>query len=159
MLYATDLSADSSDAFHYAVNYANQHNAKLIAFHVINLRSITRSKILATFFNEGPEHKIRQKKVNAALKRMKRLHEINSKKIPNDHRAYIKNIQHLVVHYGRIAEEIVEKANRWGSELIMLGPGRKRFLTRIFLPGVARRVIRRTDKRVHIIKIPKGEKQ
>jgi len=159
MLYATDLSADSSDAFHYAVNYANQHNAKLIAFHVINLRSITRSKILATFFNEGPEHKIRQKKVNAALKLMKRLHEINSKKNPNDHRAHIKNVEHLVVHYGRIAEEIVEKANRWGCELIMLGPRRKRFLARIFLPSTSRKVIGRTDKRVHIIRLSKREKQ
>ena len=159
MLYVTDLSADSGDAIRYAIKYAIKHKEKLIVFHVINQRSITGSKILATFFNESDEHKIRQEKVNAALKRMENLMEIICKKNPYDQHAYIKSVEHLVVHYGRIAEEIVEKANRWGCELIMLGPRRKRFLTRIFLPGVARREIRRTDKRVHIIKIPKGEKQ
>jgi nucleotide-binding universal stress UspA family protein len=159
MLFATDLSADCSDAIRYAVNYANRHNAKLIVFHVIDQQSITRSKILATFFNEGQEYIIRQKKVNAALKRMENLLEILRKKELNDHPEHVNKIEHLVVHYGMIAEEIAEKANRWGCELIILGPRRKRLLGRIFLPSISRKVIRRTDKPVHIIKVPKGESQ
>jgi nucleotide-binding universal stress UspA family protein len=159
MLYATDLSDRSSNALHYAVDYANQHKAKLIVFHVINQRSITCAKILATFFNEGQEHKIRQEKVKAALGRMENLLEINCKKNPDENRPYIKNLEHLVVHYGRIAQEIVEKANRWGCELIILGPRRKRLLGRIFLPSVARSVIRQTDKQVYIINGAKGENQ
>ena len=62
MLYATDLSADSIEGMRFAVNYADQHNTKLIVFHVINQRSITCSKILATFFNEGQEGRIKKKK-------------------------------------------------------------------------------------------------
>jgi nucleotide-binding universal stress UspA family protein len=157
LLYATDLSAGSIDAFRYAVNYANQHNAKLIVFHVINQRSITRSKILATFFNEGQEHKIRQKKVNAALKHMEKLLEVNCKNDPTDTHANIKNVEHLVVHYGKIAEEIVEKADMWGCESIILGPRRKRLLGRIFLPSISRKVIWGTNTPVHIITLPKGE--
>ena len=155
MLYATDLSDRSGSALHYAVNYANQHNIKLIVFHVVNQQSITSSKILATLFNEGQEYKIIQEKVKAALKRMENLMQIVCKKNPQNHCADIQNVEHLVVHHGRIAEEIVEKAKRWGCELIILGPRRKRFLGRIFLPSVARRVIRRTDKPVHIIKLQK----
>lgn len=153
MIYATDLSAYSSDAIRYAVNYAN-----LIVFHVINQRSITCSKILATFFNEGLEHKIRQEKGNAALKRMEKQLEIICKKNPNDNRAYIKNVEHLVVHYGRIAEEIVEKANRWGCGLIIFGPRRKRLLGRILLPNISRKVFRGTDTLVHIFPSPEREK-
>ena len=67
MVYATDLSDRSGDAIRYAVNYASRHNAKLIVFHVINQRSITCSKILATFFNEGQEGRIKQKKVSLKL--------------------------------------------------------------------------------------------
>lgn len=152
MLYATDLSDRSGNALHYAVNYANQHNVKLIIFHVINQRSITCTKILATFFNEGQQYKIRQKKVNAALTRMEKLLEINSKKNSNDNCANMKNVEHLVVHYGRIAEEIVEKANRWGCETIILGFRRKGLLGRIFLPSISRKVTRGTDMPVHIIK-------
>lgn len=155
ILYATDLSSDPIGALRYAVNYANQHNAKLIVFHVISQRSIICSKIAAIFFNEGQEYKIRREKSDAALKRMENLVKTVCKRNPQNHREDIKNLEHLVVHYGRIAEEIVEKANRWGCELIVLGPRRKRFLGRIFLPSVARSVIRRTDKPVHIIKLQK----
>jgi nucleotide-binding universal stress UspA family protein len=159
MLYATDLAAYSIDAMRYAVNYANQHKAKLIVFHVINQRSITCAKIRSNFFNLDQEHKIRQKKVNAALKRMENLLEIIRKKELNDYPAHANKIEHLVVHYGRIAEEIVERANRWGCELIILGPYRNGFLRRIFLPSISRKVIRRTDTSVHVIKLSKGEKR
>lgn len=158
ILYATDLSADSIDAMRYAVNYADQHNAKLIVCHVINQRSITCSKIRSNFFNLDQEHKIRQEKVNAALNRMENLLEIIRKKELNDHAAYVNKIEHLVVYYGRIAEKIVERANWRGCELIILGPRRKRFLGRTFLPSISRKVTRQTDKQVHIIKLPKGEK-
>jgi nucleotide-binding universal stress UspA family protein len=155
MLYTTDLFDNSRDGFRYAVNHANRHNAKLIVFHVINQRSIICSTILATFFNEGQEHKIRQEKVNAALKRMKNLIKIIRKKNPNDQHTDMKNVEYLLVHYGRIAEEIIEKANRWDCELIILGPRRKGLLGRTLLPSVARSVIRRTGKPVHIIKLQK----
>ena len=159
MLYATDFSADSIDAIRYAINYAIKHIATLIVFHVINQRSITCSKILATFFNGGQEHKIRQEKVNAALKRMENLLEILRKKKLNDHPEQVHKIEHLVVHYGRRAEEIVEKANRWGCELIILGAHRKRVLGRIFLSSISRKVIRGTNTPVHVIKWSKGAKR
>jgi nucleotide-binding universal stress UspA family protein len=152
MLYATDLSVDSIDAMHYAINYADQNNAKLIVFHVINQRSITCSKILSTFFNEGQEHKIRQEKVNTALKRMENLLEIIRKKELNDHPVHVNKIEHLAAHSGRIAEEIVEKANRWRCELIIIGPRKTNILGRIFLPSISRKVICGTDTPVHVIK-------
>ena len=157
MLYATDLSTNSLYAFQYAVNYAIKNEAKLIVFHVINQRSITFSKILATFFNEAPKHKFIQEKSNAALKRMENLLEIIRKTKPNDNPTYVSKVEYLAVHHGRIAKEIVEKANWWGCDLIILGPRRRRFLGRIFLPSISRKVIRHTHKPVHIIQLPKGE--
>ena len=91
--------------------------------------------------------------------RMENLMKIVCKKNPQSHRVDFKNVEHLVVHYGRIAEEIVEKADMWGCELIVLGPRIEKFLGQIFLPGLSRKVIRQTDKPVHIIKVPKGENQ
>ena len=98
MLYATDLSDESIDAIRYAINYAIKHNATLIVFHVINQRSITFSKILAVFFNEAQLHKIRQVKVNAALKRMENLLELVGKKDFNDHCEYVNKVKYLIVH-------------------------------------------------------------
>ena len=152
MLYATDLSTNSLYAFQYAINYAIKHKATLIIFHVINQRSITWSKILSTFFNEGQEHKIRQEKVNAAFKCMENLLEIIRKKKLDDQPVHLNKIEHLAAHSGRIAEEIVEKANRWRCELIIIGPRKTNLLRRIFLPSISRKVICGTDTPVHVIK-------
>lgn len=152
MLYATDLSAGAIGAMRYAVNYASRHSARLIVFHVISPRSIACTKILATFFNEGQEHKIRQKKINAALWRMEKLMDKICEKHPHAHDAYMHNVEHLIVHAGKVAEEIVDKAGRWGCALIILGPGRRSLLKRVFSLDISRKVIRRTDIPVHVIK-------
>jgi universal stress protein A len=152
MLYATDLSAASIDAIQYAINYAVQKKSTLIVLHVVNQRSITFSKILATFYNEGDEHKIRQEKVNTALKRMKTLLGRYPQKALNNPFEHANIIEYLIVHYGKIAQEIVEKSNQWGCDFIILGPRRKRLLGRFLLPSISRKVKRWTDKPVLVIK-------
>jgi nucleotide-binding universal stress UspA family protein len=156
MLYATDFSAASKDAIQYAIDYAVEKNATLIVFHVVNQRSITFSKILATLYNEGDEYNIRKEKVDIALKRMETLLGIYPQKELNNPLEHINRIEYLVVHYGKVAEEIVQKAHQWGCEMIILGPRRKWFLGRIFLPSVSRMVRCRSNASVHIIKKPKG---
>ena len=152
MLYAIDLSAASIDSFQYAINYAVKNNSTLIVFHVVNQISITCSKMLATFYNEGDEHKIRQEKVNAALNRMETLVGMHRQKELNNPLEHVDKIEYLVVHYGKIVQEIVEKSYQWGCDFIILGPRRKRLLGRLLLPSISRKVIRRTDKPVHVIK-------
>ena len=151
ILYATDLSANSVDAFHDVINYAIEQEAKLIVFHVISKRAITFSKIFATFFNEAHEPTIIKEKANSAMKRMKNQLEKICKKERKDHAEYVNNVEHLVVHYGKIAEEIVEKANMWGCELILLGPHKNGFLKQLLPLSTSRKVLRLANKPVHFI--------
>jgi nucleotide-binding universal stress UspA family protein len=158
MLYATDLSAVSKYGIRYAIQYASDHNASLIVFHVINQRSLAFSRIFPDFFNNAPGHNITKQKVNFALRQLeRRLLEISKTQL-YEHPEQHHTVEYLVVHYGKIAEEIAQKAHRWGCERIILGPRRKRFLGRIFLPSVARMVRRRSNAPVHIIKQPKRAK-
>jgi nucleotide-binding universal stress UspA family protein len=154
MLYATDLSDRSGNTILSAINYAHQQNAKLIIFYVVNQRAINFSRILATFYDEGDEHRIIQEKVNTAYRRMENLIKIFRQKQVNENPAQINTIEYSVVHYGRIAEEIVEKAKQWACVKIILGPRRKLLLSRILLPSVSRMVRRRSSVHVHIIKGP-----
>lgn len=158
MLYATDLSADSIDAIPYAIKLAYNHKAKLIIFHIINQRSITFSKFFPTSFNNAQGYKILQKESKAALLRMKRQFKMIRKTKLNNHPKHLDTVEYLVVHYGKIAEEIVKKANQWRCEMIILGPRRRTLLSRIFCPSLARKVIRRTDTPVHIIALSRNEK-
>ena len=157
MLYATNLSANSIDAMRYAVNYAYQRNAELIVFHVINRRSIICSKMRCNFFNLDQEHKIRQKKINTALKRMRNLIEKIRGTEFKGHPAHLNKIENLAARCGKIADEIVEKAKQCKCELIILGPHRNRLSERIFWPSISRKVLRGTDTPVHVIKLPKKE--
>ena len=131
ILYATDLSSTSVYAYHYAIKYAIKHEAKLIVFHVISKRSITFSKIFATFFNEAHEHTIIKEKVNSAMKRMQNQLEILGKNNLINPPEFANNVEHLVVHYGKIAEEIVKKADMWGCKLIVIGPHKNGLLKQL----------------------------
>lgn len=152
ILYSTDLSTESIDGLNFAIDYAVKREARLIVFHVINQRWTYFSKLIAIFLNEDHEQKIRQEKSIAALKLMKRQLVLLGKTKFKDHLKHISTAVYLVVHYGRIAEEIMEKANSWGCKLIILGPRRKRLLGRFFLPSISRKLINRTDMPVQIIK-------
>ncbi|MGD8523972.1 MAG: universal stress protein [Desulfobacterales bacterium] len=155
ILYATDLSAKSIYGLHYAVNYAIKNEAKLIVFHSITKRSITVGKMMAYFFNEAQEDRILQEKANSAMRRMKNQLETICKKERKDHPEYDNNVEHLVVHYGRIAEEIVEKADMWECVSIVLGPHKNGFLKQLSPVSTLRKVLRLAHKPVHIIPLPK----
>ncbi len=158
MLYATDLSADSIAAIPYAIKLAYHHKAKLIIFHIIDQGSITFSNFFPMSFDSTHGSKTLQEKSKAALQRMQGQFKMTSKTKPNDHPEHLDTIAYLVVHYGKIAEEIVNKANQWGCEMIIFGPRRRKFLGRILCPSLARKVIRRTDTPVHIISLSRKEK-
>jgi nucleotide-binding universal stress UspA family protein len=158
ILYATDLSAKSIEAFRYAVNYAIEHEAKLMVFHVISKRTITLSKIIGTFFNEAHESTIKKEKCASAMKRMKDQLEIIGRKESKDRPGYIKNVEKLVVHYGDIAEEIVEKADTWDCESILIGH-RKGFFRQILPGAISRKVLRLAHKPVHFVPLTKEGKQ
>ena len=158
MLYATDLSAVSKYGIRYAIQYASEHNASLIVLHIINQRPLTFARIFPDVFHDVPGQNIIKEKVNFALRQLeRRLLEISKTQL-DEHPEQHHTVEYLVVHYGKIAEEIAQKAYRWGCERIILGPRRKRFLGRIFLPSVARMVRRRSNAPVYIIKKPKRAK-
>jgi nucleotide-binding universal stress UspA family protein len=152
MLYATDLSVDSADGIRSAIQYVTDHNASLIVFHIIHQRSTRFSQLFPGFFNCAREHDIIKEKVNVALRQMERLLMKVHKTQLNESPQQCDTVEYLVVHYGKITEEIVQKAHQWGCARIILGPRRKRFFGRIFLPSVVRMVRRRSNAPVHILK-------
>lgn len=155
ILYATDLSAKSIEALHYAMNYALEHEAQLMVFYVISKRTITLSKMIGTFFNEAHEPTIKKEKGAAAMQRMKNQLEIICRKESNDRPGYMNSVEKLVVHYGDIAEEIVEKANTWDCESILIGH-RKGFFRQMIPGRISRKVFRIAKMPVHFIPMTEG---
>jgi nucleotide-binding universal stress UspA family protein len=79
------------------------------------------------------------------------------KKELKDHPESADLIEHLLVYHGNVAEEIVEKANRFGCDAIVLGSHNSSFVKRFLPGGTAKKVLKQTKKPVIMVSLKKGK--
>jgi nucleotide-binding universal stress UspA family protein len=157
ILCATDLSDKSASTYLYAIQKAHENNANILVCHIISQRSIKVAKQVAYFLNESQKDVVKEK-AYSALERMKEQLSDLFKKELKDHPEYADHIEHLLVYPGNAAEEIVEKANRFGCEAIVLGSSHSTsFLPRFFLGGTTKKVLKQTKKQVFMVSLKKGK--
>jgi nucleotide-binding universal stress UspA family protein len=156
ILCATDLSGNCDHIYSCAMNLAGEKDASLLVLHVISQRSIKAAKTLAYFLNESQKDVVKEK-TYFALQRMKEQLTSSLKKHLNNHPAHPGLVEHKLVYPGEVAEEIVEKANRFGCEAIVLGANNSSFVKRFFPGGTAKKVLKQTKKPVFLVSLKKGE--
>ncbi|UCG07219.1 MAG: universal stress protein [Desulfobacterales bacterium] len=117
-----------------AMNLASDRGADLMVIHVISQRSIKAAKALAYYLNDSQNDVVKEK-TYSALQRMKKQLGSFLKKEIKDHPESPGLDEHLLVYPGKVAEEIVEKANRFGCETIVLGPHGSSFYSAFFSWG------------------------
>lgn len=156
VLCATNLSGNSDHLYRFAMNLASQRDANLLVIHVISQRSIKAAGTLAYYLNETHRDVVREK-THSALQRTKEELGVFLKKEMNSHPDYPDLIEHLLVYPGEVAEEIVEKSNRFGCEVIVLGSRNNGFLKRFFSCGTTNSVLKRTQKPVFLVSTKKGK--
>ena len=111
---------------------------------------------MAYFLNEIRKDIVKEK-TYSALQRMQGQLSALFKKELKDHPEYADLVEHMLVYPGKVAEEIVEKANRFGCEAIVLGSHSTSFLTRFFSGGTTKKVLKQTKKPVFIVSVKKGK--
>jgi len=156
ILCTTDLSGDCDHIYNYAMNLAGERNAGLMVIHIISQRSIKAAKMLAYYLNESQKDVVKEK-TKSALRHMKaELSSFLTKEI-KDHPEYPDLIEHMLVYPGKVADEIVEKANRFGCEAIVLGSRGTSSLKRFFRCGTAKKILSQTQKPVFLVSIKQGQ--
>jgi nucleotide-binding universal stress UspA family protein len=156
ILCATNLSNQSISTYHYALQKARENNAKILVCHIISQRSIKAAKRLAYFLNETRKDIVKEK-TYSAFRRMREQLNALFKKEPKDHPASADLIEHLLVYHGNVAEELVEKANRFGCVAIVLGSHGGNFVKRFLPGGTAKKVLEQTKKSVFLVSMKKGK--
>ena len=156
ILCATDLSGNCDRIYSYAMDLAGERNAGLMVIHVISQRSIKVAKILAYYLNESQKDVVKEK-TNSALHRMKNELSTFLKKEIKLHPDYPDLVEHLLVYPGKVADEIVEKANRFGCEAIVLGSRGPSGLKRLFRCGTAKKVLRQTKTPIFMVSMKQGQ--
>ena len=156
IICATDLSGNCDHIYKCALNLAADRGAVLLIVHVVNQRAIKAAKALAYYLNDVQRDVVKEKTYSALQRMEKELGSFLKKEI-KDHPEYPDLIEHLLVYAGNIAEEIVEKANRFGCEAIVLGSHGAGLLSAFFPWGKTKQVLKKTKKPVFLVSLKKGQ--
>ena len=155
ILYATDLTKNSSYAFYFATDLARKHDARIIILHCIP--SISPSLYVEGGFTDLPmvlQRDKEQEKEEDVAEIKKRLQEFCQKVEAQIGPPCVDLVSEVIVREGYAVEEILNTADSKQCDVILLGTHGKGWLKQTFLGSVARSVLERTRKPVFIIPLP-----
>jgi nucleotide-binding universal stress UspA family protein len=152
ILYATDLSKNSSYAFLYATDMARKHDARIAILHVIE----PLPPYAETF--SGITAEMKQKHLEETVQEMRGQLQLFCKKAEaRIGPPCVELVSNILLVRGHPPEEILNAANEEGCDVIVLGTHGKGFLAHAFLGSVSEEVLHRTRKPVFIIPLPPEE--
>ncbi len=152
ILYATDLSPRSAEAFRYALSLARRYEAKIHVLHAVEpLGSFAKSMVELYLPKEQSDalHQAGREKVLGELRR--RLEALGAAEGAADPGAADRVASVRVVE-GRPGEAILAEAGRLGADLIVMGSHGHSTVGEILLGTTAHRVMQRSPVPVLLVR-------
>jgi len=149
ILYASDLSKNSSYAFLYATDMARRNDARIIIVHAIEPIP-PYAEIYAAMTDE-----MKRKQEEEIVEEIKKhLQEFCKKAEAQMGPPCVELVSKILIPRGHPPDEILNAANKEGCDVIVLGTHGKGLLAHTFLGSVSSAVLHRTRKPVFIIPLP-----
>lgn len=149
ILYATDLSKNSSYAFLYATDLARRHDAKIVILHAIE-----PIPPYADAYS-GMTFAMKEKQQDETVEEIKQhLQGFCRKAEAQIGPPCVELVSKIVVPRGHPPDEILTAADKEGCDVIVLGTHGKGLLAHTFLGSVSSAVLHRTRKPVFIVPLP-----
>jgi nucleotide-binding universal stress UspA family protein len=137
ILYPTDFSSYSNQAYFHAISLAEKHGANLTIAYVYN-------PDLPAQPGEPADHAARRAYCRGQLESVRPLNSTIQ-------------VQHLLLE-GDPAAEIVRHVQQTGTDLVVMGTHGRTGLDRLLLGSVAEKVLRDSPCSVLVVKLPRGSK-
>ena len=163
ILYATDLSENAKHAFAYAVSLANLYDASILILHVLaevpNLDSAVMGYISANKWEEIKERN--REEIRKSLTGKKRDHKPIREALDQfaedvkDASSEDFKTDETLVRSGIPADIILEEAEQRNCDMIVMGTHGHGIIGEVVMGSTAKKVLRRTNKPVLVIKLPK----
>ena len=163
ILYATDLSKSSIHAFAYAVSLANQFGAEITMLHVLS-EKLQQEGIIRTLISDEQWNEIKQRHYEETRDTLigKKRDHVAIKDVLHSFtenvRAESDNVDFLtdeiIVEYGEPVETILKTADKRHCDLIVMGSHGHGGFVDALIGSTARRVVRRSNKPVMVVKLP-----
>ena len=146
ILYATDLSKNSSYAFFYAADMAKRYNARIVILHSIES---------GRHMSNAMMRRVKQPEQEMDLEEIKKnLQEFCKRTETQMGAPCVELVSKILVPLGHPVDEILKTADEESCDVIVLGTHGKGFLRQTFLGSVSSAVLHRTQKPVFIIPLP-----
>jgi len=145
ILYATDLSANSTNAFRHAVALAKQSDAEIHVLHVVEELSDQAKTTLMMFMMD--EKQRNDALHNRKLSARKQLEDVQNNfwsSVDDEDKSLRDQIKSVEVMEAYPADAILIQAKKLGCDLIVLG-GHAQGIGHTFLGSIAKRVLRRSE--------------
>lgn len=156
ILYATDLSKNSTLAFRYAVKLAEALDAEVIILYVLPTIDSAMEVPIITQMGEDRYYQLREERSREVIENIEaKVNDFSRKELSNLKREG-DVVSSILVHEGDAVDEILKTAEKQGSDIIVLGAHGKGILSHTFLGSVSEKVLRRSRRPVVVVPIPKG---
>ena len=164
ILYTTDLSESALHAFAYAASLANLSGATITMLHVLSDKPDKELSIVAPYVTESQWAEIKQRNYQQAREALigkKRdniaitevLHTFSDNvKSESDNQPFVTD--EILVERGNPVELILETADKRDCDLIVMGSHGHGIIEDALIGSTARRVIRRSQKPVLVVRLP-----
>jgi len=138
ILYATDFSSHSNQAYFHAVALAEGHGASLTILHVCQARTV--------IMGEGmiPAVGAESQDVDYWRRQLEQIRPVNDG----------IEVRHVLLE-GSAAEEIIRYATEQAVDLIVMGTHGRTGLERLLMGSVAEQIVRGAPCSVLVVKMPK----
>ena len=156
ILYATDLSKNSTFAFRYAITLAEALDAKITVLYVLPVVDSAMEVPIITQMGEEQYYKLREERSREVIESIRtKLHEFSQKELEGL-QGENELVSSILVHEGDAVDEILKTAEKLNSDIIILGAHGKGILSHTFLGSVSEKVLRQSRWPVVVVPIPKG---
>lgn len=155
ILFATDLSENAKHAFTYAAAIANKFDAKITILHVVEVLSPSVEGQVAAFLGEGEWHAMLKVKEQEYIDDIRN----NLNEFCKEMNANLKScaflVGEIIVKRGIPADEILNMVNKKKCDMVVMGTHGYGVLADALIGNTARRVVRRCEKPVMVIRLPR----
>ncbi len=154
ILYLTDISKNSSHVFRYAMQLAKTFQGQIIILHVLkSIDPAMEVPILVRMGENAYQNLIKEREeeiIKGIRERLKAFIQTELQEDPDDSEL----VASIHVHEGEPVAEILETAERFDCDLLVMGDHSKGRLAYTFLGSTAEKVLRRSRRPVLVVPIP-----
>jgi nucleotide-binding universal stress UspA family protein len=157
ILYATDLSENSRLAFAYAASMANRYGAGVTILHVMETMSHSADQQISSYIGDEEWAEIKKRNKQEVMDNLKSRVENFCVEAGSELPECPFITDATVIKEGHASDVILDEAHKGDFDLVVIGTHGHSAFVDAMMGGTARRVLRRCEKPVLRIRLPKED--